>query len=129
MAGRPLRSKKPVGVIQELYALLVAHYAVRALMAQAAEDVSIDPRRVSFLGTVRILQDALYEFAIVSRRQRDQLYARVLREIAKEQLPERKPRSNPRVVRRKMSKFKLKRPEHASWPQPQVPFGERVLLI
>ena len=27
LAGRPLRSLKPVGVIQELYALLIAHYA------------------------------------------------------------------------------------------------------
>lgn len=30
LAGRPLRSRKPDGVYQELYALLLAHYAVRA---------------------------------------------------------------------------------------------------
>ena len=36
LAGRPLRSLKPVGVIQELYALLIAHYALRSLMHQAA---------------------------------------------------------------------------------------------
>jgi hypothetical protein len=129
LAGRPLRSKKPVGVIQELYALLIAHYAVRALMFDAAEQEGLDPRRVSFLGTVRILKDALYEFALVSRRQRDDLYARLLREIACELLPERRLRSNPRVVRRKMSKFKLKRPQHAHWPQPQLPFRKRVALI
>lgn len=29
LAGRPLRSKKPVGVLQEVYGLLLAHYAVR----------------------------------------------------------------------------------------------------
>lgn len=129
IAGRPLRSKKPVGVIQELYALLIAHYAVRALMVEAAEQEGLDPRRLSFLGTVRILKDALYEFAIVSRRQRGDLYARLLREVAGELLPERALRSNPRVVRRKMSKFKLKRPQHANWPQPQLPFRERVALI
>jgi hypothetical protein len=27
LAGRPLRSQKPEGVLQELYALLIAHYA------------------------------------------------------------------------------------------------------
>lgn len=129
IAGRPLRSKKPVGVIQELYGLLLAHYAVRALMVEAAEQAGLDPRRLSFLGTVRILKDALYEFAIVSRRQRSDLYARLLRELAQERLPERALRSNPRVVRRKMSKFKLKRPLHANWPQPQLPFRERVALI
>lgn len=129
IAGRPLRSKKPVGVIQELYGLLIAHYAVRVLMFDAAEQEGLDPRRLSFLGTVRILKDALYEFAIVSRRQRDELYARLLRDIACELLPERRLRSNPRVVRRKMSKFKLKRPHHAHWPQPQLPFRERVAVI
>jgi Transposase DDE domain/Insertion element 4 transposase N-terminal len=129
IAGRPLRSKKPVGVIQELYALLIAHYAVRALMMEAAQQQNLDPRRLSFLGTVRILKDALYEFAIVSRRQRGDLYARLLREIACERLPERALRSNPRVVRRKMSKFKLKRPHHANWPQPQLAFRERAALI
>jgi hypothetical protein len=129
IAGRPLRSKRPVGVIQELYALLIAHYAVRVLMFDAAEQQQLDPRRVSFVGTVRILQDALYEFAIVSRRQREQLYTRLLREITDELLPERRLRSNPRVVRRKMSKFKLKRPHHAHWPQPQLPFRERAALI
>lgn len=129
LADRPLRSKKPVGVIQELYALLIAHYAVRAVMCEAAEHEGLDPRRVSFVATLRILQDALYEFAIVSRRQRDDLYARLLREIACARLPKRRLRSNPRVVRCKMSKFKLKRPQHAHWPQPQEPFRERVALI
>jgi len=33
---RPLRSLKPVGVIQELYALVIAHYAIRFLMHEAA---------------------------------------------------------------------------------------------
>jgi hypothetical protein len=129
IASRPLRSKKPVGVIQELYALLIAHYAVRAVMCEAAAQQRLDPRSLSFVATLRILQDALYEFAIVSRRQRTQLYARLLREIARERLPERRLRSNPRVVRRKMSKFKLKRPQHAHWPQPQLPFQKRVALI
>ena len=32
LADRPLRSLKPLGVLQELYALLIAHYAIRCLM-------------------------------------------------------------------------------------------------
>ena len=89
----------------------------------------LDPRSLSFIVTLRIVQDALSEFAIVSRRQRGDLYARLLREVAEERLPERTLRSNPRVVRRKMSKFKLKRPHHANWPQPQLPFRERAVFI
>jgi len=35
----------------------------------------------------------------------------LLRDIADQRLPERRPRVNPRVVKRKMSNFPLKRPE------------------
>lgn len=33
-------------------------------------------------------------------------------------LPVRRLRSQPRVVKRKMSNYRLKRPEHHAWPQP-----------
>lgn len=48
LAGRPLRSKKPVGVLQELYGLLLAHYALRYLIHQAALQAGLDPDRLSF---------------------------------------------------------------------------------
>lgn len=40
-------------------------------------------------------------------------------EILFELLPARRPRSNPRVVKRKMSSFGVKRARHRDWPQPQ----------
>src|SRR5919204_575770 len=43
LVQHPLRSQKPVGVIQELYSLLLAHYAVRALMAEAAPQAGPPP--------------------------------------------------------------------------------------
>ena len=48
------------------------------------------------------------------------LYQRLLRDMARKRLPPRRLRSNPRVVKRKMSNFKLKRAEHQLWPQPTV---------
>jgi hypothetical protein len=39
-------------------------------------------------------------------------------EILFEPLPKRRPRSNPRVVKRKMSGFAVKRSHHRHWPQP-----------
>jgi hypothetical protein len=129
LAGRPLRSKKPVGVVQEFYALLISHYAVRALMCAAAEAERIDPRTLSFVSTLRIVHDAIYEFAITNPRHHNHLFECLLCEIAREHLPKRRLRSSPRVVRRKMSKFSLKRPQHESWPQPLAPFLQRVLLI
>jgi len=39
-------------------------------------------------------------------------------EILCEPLPPRRLRANPRVVKRKMSNFAVKRPHHHDWPQP-----------
>jgi hypothetical protein len=46
------------------------------------------------------------------------VHARVMAEILQERLPKRRLRANPRVVKRKMSNFALKRSRHRSWPQP-----------
>lgn len=129
LAGRPLRSRKPVGVIQELYGLVIAHYAIRFLMHEAALQAGVDPDRLSFVHALRVIADAVPEFQMTAPEQRPQLYARLLRDIAAGRLPERRLRSNPRVVKRKMSKFHLKRPEHHHWPQPTMPFRQAVELI
>ncbi len=127
--GKPLRSKKPDGVLQELYGLLLAHYALRQLMYEAAVSVGMDPDRLSFVHAVRVLQDAIPEFQMVAPAELPRLYRRLLADIAKARLPERQLRSNPRVVKRKMSNFRLKRAEHADWPQPTTPFKHAVALI
>lgn len=46
--GVVLRSKTPEGVRQEAWGYLLAHYAIRALMADAADDAGVDPDRISF---------------------------------------------------------------------------------
>jgi Insertion element 4 transposase N-terminal/Transposase DDE domain len=128
LARRPLRSHKPVGVIQELYGLVIAHYAVRFLMHEAALQAGIDPDRLSFVETLRVIGDAVPEFQMISPEQWPRLYGRLLHDIAAERLPERRLRSNPRVVKRKMSNFRLKRAEHAHWPQPTMPFRKAVAI-
>jgi Insertion element 4 transposase N-terminal/Transposase DDE domain len=49
-----LRSHTPDGVQQEVYGFLLVHYAIRALMHQAALDKGTDPDRVSFTRTLRL---------------------------------------------------------------------------
>jgi hypothetical protein len=122
----PLRSLKPVGVIQELYGLLIAHYIIRALMHEAAQQAHLDPDRLSFIGAIRVLQSAVPEFQMTTPEQLPALYQRLLQDIARKHLPERRLRFNPRVVKRKMSKFKLKRAEHLSWPQPSRSFRQAI---
>jgi hypothetical protein len=129
LVNHPLRSQKPVGVVQELYGLLLAHYAVRRIMHDAAQQAGLDPDRLSFTNALRIICDAVAEFQMVAVEQRPALYQRLLADIARYRLPERKPRTNPRVVKRKMSNFRLKRPEHRRWPQPSKPYRDAVVLL
>lgn len=125
----PLRSQKPVGVIQEAYGLLIAHYALRFLMHEAALQADLDPHRLSFTNALHIIRDAVSDFQMTAPHQLPRLYQRLLNDIAGHRLPEREGRSNPRVVKRKMSKFKLKRPHHFHWPQPSKLFPEAVVIL
>ena len=56
-----LRSQTPGGVVQELYGLLLGHYVIRVLMQEAAATQGIDPQRLSFTGTLKILRCRLPE--------------------------------------------------------------------
>jgi len=54
-----LRSKTPDLVRQEFYGLLLAHFAVRGLMHEAALQAGEDPDRLSFLHAVRVVRRKL----------------------------------------------------------------------
>jgi hypothetical protein len=54
--GSLLRSKSPGMVRQEIYGYLLTHYAISALICQAATEADIDPDRVKFLRTARIIR-------------------------------------------------------------------------
>ena len=61
--GIVLRSKTPDLVRQEFYGLLLAHYAIRGLMHEAALEADEDPDRISFIHAVRVLRRRLPQFA------------------------------------------------------------------
>jgi hypothetical protein len=54
--GRVLRSKSPDMVEQEIWGYLLTHYAISALICRAATEADIDPDRVKFLRTVRLIR-------------------------------------------------------------------------
>lgn len=54
--GKGIRSKTPAMVRQEMYALFLTHYAVRAFMVEAADTVEIDPDRISFTRSLHIIR-------------------------------------------------------------------------
>jgi hypothetical protein len=54
--GRVLRSRSPDMVRQEIYGYLLTRYAISALICRAATEADIDPDRVKFRQTVRIIR-------------------------------------------------------------------------
>ena len=58
-----LRSKTPDLVKQEFYGLMMAHFAIRGLMHEAALREDEDPDRLSFLHAVRVVRRKIARFA------------------------------------------------------------------
>lgn len=132
LATRTLRSPKPVGVLQELYGLLVAHYVVRAWMLRAAQhalpDSPGDPDRLSFVHALQVVVEAILDFQVLPPAHWPQLVQRLLADIARGRLPARRPRTNPRVVRRQTGKFPPKAPGQHGTPRQPGTYTERLCL-
>jgi hypothetical protein len=60
-----LRSKTPELVKQEFYGLLMAHFAIRGLMHEAALEADEDPDRLSFVHAVHVVQRRMPRFAAI----------------------------------------------------------------
>src|ERR1700726_1210957 len=60
-----LRSKTPDLVRQEFYGLMMAHFAIRGLMHEAALKADQDPDRLSFLHAVRVVRRKLAGFGAI----------------------------------------------------------------
>jgi hypothetical protein len=54
--GRVLRSKSPDLVRAEIYGYLLTHHALNALICRAATEADIDPDRIKFQRTIRIVR-------------------------------------------------------------------------
>lgn len=122
------RSQTPVGVEQEVYALSLGHFTVRALMLESAQTVDLDVDRLSFTGCLRILQARLPECECATPQSLERWYECLLWEMAQERIEPRRNRTNPRVVKRKMSKFAKKRPQHRGGPPLKKTFAQTVVI-
>lgn len=60
-----LRSKTPALVKQEFYGLLLAHYAIRGLMHEAALKEQVDPDELSFIHAVRVIRRKIPYFSAI----------------------------------------------------------------
>ena len=124
-----LRSKTPTGVRQEAWGYLLTHYALRALMSRAAGDDDIDPDRISFTRTLRAARRSVRAGIGATARALTIALRVTLDEVSWESLPRRRLRAAARVVKRKMSGYGVKRPEHRSWPYPTLAPGDAIRVL
>jgi len=108
-----LRSKLPDLVRQEIYAMLTVYNLLRALIQEAANRYGLDPLSISFVHALSAVIDAIPGMRRAPSVRLKGLYEQLLEDIARgEMTRRRRPRAYPRVVKIKMSKWKLKRPRH-----------------
>ena len=121
-----LRSKTPRGMVQELYGLFLARRVIRQVKCDAAASVKpIAATRLSFSDSLRILQNQMHEAPTCDV---ETWYRGLLEEVRRQTLRPRRDRWYPRVIKRKMKKWRRKRPCHANPTKPTKPFDESILI-
>ncbi|MBY0457410.1 MAG: hypothetical protein K2V38_08745, partial [Gemmataceae bacterium] len=86
------------------------------------------PRRVSFTGALKVLRCRLAECP-ADEPGRVHWHQRLVEEIAEEVLPERRPRINPRVVKKNMSNWNKKQTQHRAQTKPRERFRDTINIL
>ena len=116
-------------MIQEIYALSLGHFMIRSLMFQAAQTVQLDPDRLSFTGCFQSSSAGCRSATVRRRNHSRTWYQALLWEMQNERTDDRRNRINPRVIKRKMSKWPKKRPHHRRPPRLKKTFKDSVVMI
>jgi len=108
MGMEVLRCKSPGMVHKELEMFLIAYNLIRALMTEASSIHEVPLDRISFKGTV----DATRQYSIAiaqarSQKKQRELIAELLAVLAKDELPDRPGRREPRAIKRRPKPFPL----------------------
>jgi hypothetical protein len=119
-----LRSKTPALVVQEVYGLLLTHWLVRKMMAEAAVLSGVCPARLSCKHSLEVLKDQMKEPV---RGQGVRWYKGLLLEVSQQKLRKKRERS-----------YKRERKSRTQWPrkkvgqgppkQPSMPFEQAVVI-
>lgn len=111
LGGRVLRARTPVGVEQEVYALLVTYQLLRTAIADAASTrPGIDPDRASFTIAWQTARDQLIQATGVIAGTVVDLVGTIGRHVLANLMPDRRLRVSPRIVKRAISKYQARGP-------------------
>ena len=108
MGMETLRCQSPEMAEKELLAYLVAHNLIRCVMAEVVARFPVDLARISFKGSLDALRQ--YSAAIAQARSqmlRHQLWEDLLLNLARDLVPLRPNRREPRAVKRRPKSYPL----------------------
>jgi hypothetical protein len=105
-----IRSRKPDGVLQEVWGILLAYNLVRLEMESIAKQARIEPTRISFIEALRLIRDEWEWLSVASPGAIPKRLETLRRNLKRYVLPPRRPRRFPREVKIKMSNYDRKRP-------------------
>ena len=90
---------------QEFYGLLLAHYALRGIMHEAALRADLDPDELSFVHAVRVVKRKIITAGSFPPQESPLFHELLLEEILEVRCKSSRGRRNPRAVKRKMSNY------------------------
>jgi hypothetical protein len=105
-----IRSQKPDGVLQEVWGVLLACNLVRLEMDRIAKEAGVEPTRISFIESLRLMRDEWEWLSVTSPGAIPKRLETMRRNVKRYVLPPRRARSYPRVVKIKMSNYDRERP-------------------
>jgi hypothetical protein len=111
--GRILRSRTPDLVRQEIWAYLLTHWALATVICVAATTAGVDPDRIKFLATLRIVRRSVTDQAAFPAALHGTVWTRTVHQAGRprNRNPSRRHRSYPRAVKRtRRSSYRERRP-------------------
>ena len=103
-----LRARTPDGIAQEIYALLVTHQALRIAISDATGTGTGTADRASFSIALNTARDQVIQAAGVIADTTIDVIGKIGHAVLDHQLPDRRHRTSPRVVKRAISKHRAK---------------------
>jgi hypothetical protein len=102
-----LRCQTPAMVRKEIWVHLLVYNLIRKVMAQAAQEHDVPPRRISFKGTLQTLNAFSVHLQICAAKDLEPLCRRLLQAVAAHRVGNRPDRVEPRAKKRRAKPYDL----------------------
>ena len=104
-----LRSKLPQLVRQEVWGMLIAYNLMRYEMAKIANEIQVEPQRLSFQWMSLAITTAMYHWPIQTPGTFPKRLALLQQQASNYVLPERRKRTYPRILKCNVTKYPIRK--------------------